>query len=100
MSNTTFELNGTTLTVKPEGELDSMTSPVFETELRQHLPGAASIIVDFEQLEYISSAGLRALLSVEQSLEDQNAQMKLIHVNEHILEIFELVGFLNVITVE
>ncbi len=100
MSNTVFELNGTTLTVKPAGELDSATSPVFEAELREKLPGANKIIVDFEKVDYISSAGLRVFLAVEQYLENQDAEMKLIHVNEHIMEIFELVGFLDVITVE
>ena len=100
MSNTVFELNGTTLTVKPAGELDSATSPVFEAELREKLPGASQIIVDFEKVDYISSAGLRVFLAVEQYLENQDAEMKLIHVNEHIMEIFELVGFLDVITVE
>lgn len=100
MLNTTFELNGTTLTVKPVGELDSMTSPAFEAELRQHLTGVASIIVDFEKLNYISSAGLRVFLAMEQSLKDRNAEMKLIHVSEHIMEIFDLVGFLDVVTVE
>ena len=100
MLNTTFELNDTTLTVKPVGELDSMNSPAFEAELRQHLTGVASIIVDFENLNYISSAGLRVFLAMEQSLEDRNAEMKLIHVSEHIMEIFDLVGFLDVVTVE
>ena len=100
MSDTVFELNGTALTVKPVGQLDRMTSPIFEGELRRQLSGISSLIVDFEQVEYISSAGLRVLLAVEQFLEKQNAEMKLIHVNENILEIFDLVGFRDVITVE
>ena len=100
MTNTIFDLNGATLTVKPVGELDSMSAPAFEAELNRHLPGANRLIVDFEQVTYISSAGLRVLLAVEQTLEDRNAEMKLIHVNEHIMEILELVGFLDVITVE
>ena len=100
MLNTTFELNDATLTVKPVGEMDSMTSPAFEEELHQHLTGVASIIVDFEKLNYISSAGLRVFLAMEQFLEDRNAEMKLIHVNEHIMEIFDLVGFLDIVTVE
>lgn len=100
MSNTVFELNGKTLTVKPMGELDSMSSPVFEKELRAHLAGADSIIVDFEQVNYISSAGLRVFLAVENTLEERGAEMKLIHVNEHIIEIFDLVGFMDVVSVE
>ena len=98
MAGTVFEMNGTTLTAKPEGELDSMTSPVFEAELRAHLAGAENVIVDFENVEYISSAGLRALLAVDRSLE--GAEMKLIHVNELIMEIFEMVCFTDMIRVE
>ena len=100
MSNTVFELNGTTLTVKPVGELDSMTSPVFETELRRHLTGVTSVIVDFREVRYISSTGLRVFLSVENTLENQGAEMKLIHVNEYIIEIFQLVGFMDVVKIE
>ena len=100
MSKTVFELNGKTLTVKPIGELDSMTSPIFEKEFRQHLSGVDSIIVDFEKVDYISSAGLRVFLAVENTVEEQGAEMKLIHVNEHIIEIFDLVGFMDVVDVE
>lgn len=100
MSNTVFERNGTTLTVKPVGELDSMTSPAFESELREHLPGITSLIVDFEQVSYISSAGLRVFLAVEKTLESQGAEMKIIHVHAYIMEVFELVGFTDIITVE
>ena len=100
MSETVFELNGTTLTVKPVGELDSMTSPVFEAELREHLDGVTGVIVDFGEVVYISSAGLRVFLNMERIMEERNAEMKLIHVREHILEIFNLVGFMDVVTVE
>ena len=100
MLNTSFEWNGTTLTVKPAGELDSITSPVFETELHQNLSGADMIIIDFEQVNYISSAGLRVLLAMEQYLGSRNAGMKLIHVNKYIMEIFDLVGFREIVTVE
>ena len=100
MLKTVFERNGTTLLVKPDGELDSMTSPVFEGELRPNLAEAGEVIIDFENVDYISSAGLRVLLAAENYLEDHNAEMKLIHVNKYIMEVFEMVGFLDVITVE
>ena len=100
MSDTVFELNGATLTVKPAGALDSMTSPAFEEELRQRMPGAGMIIIDLEKVNYISSAGLRVILAAEQYQEKQNAEMKIIHVSENIMEIFEMVGFLDVIPVE
>lgn len=100
MSNTVFDLNGPTLTVKPIGELDSMSAPIFEEEFSRHLSDGTDIIVDFKEVSYISSAGIRALLATENALEKRGAKMKLIHVNEHIIEIFELVGFMDVITVE
>lgn len=100
MSNAVFELDGRALTVKPVGELDSVSSPVFEKELRQHLSGVDSVVVDFEKVNYISSAGLRVFLAVENTLDERGVKMKLIHVNEHIIEIFDLVGFMDVVEVE
>lgn len=100
MKNTIFEQNGTTLTVKPLGELNSATSPMFEAELRQRLPGVSSVIIDLEKLDYVSSAGLRVFLATEQYLENQGAEMKVIHVNEQVMDVFDLVGFTDVITVE
>lgn len=100
MSNTIFEKQGSILTVKPEGRLDTATSPVLESELRGYLDGVQEIIMDFEKVGYISSGGLRVLLATEQLLEDRGGSMKLIHVNEHILDIFELVGFMEMVKVE
>lgn len=100
MSNTVYELNGTVLTVKPVGELDSLTAPDFKEELLPHLTSVSEAIIDFEKVDYISSAGLRVLLFAENYLENQNANLKIIHINEYIREVFELVGFLDVITVE
>lgn len=100
MINTAFESEGTTLTVKPDGQLDSMTSPPFEEEVRRHLSGVRNVIVDFEKVDYVSSAGLRVFLALDSTLKDQDAEIKLIHVNENIMEIFEMVGFPEVITVE
>ena len=100
MSNTVYELNGTVLTVKPVGELDSLTAPDCKDGLLPHLTSVSEAIIDFEKVDYISSAGLRVLLFAENYLENQNANLKIIHVNEYIREVFELVGFLDVITVE
>ncbi len=99
MSSTVFEKKDTTLSVWPEGRLDTATSPVLEKEVREHLDGVRSIIMDFEHVEYISSGGLRALLTIEKLIEEQDGDMRLLHVNENIMEIFELVGFMEVITV-
>ena len=100
MSATIFEKQGSVLTVKLEGRLDTATSPVLENELRQYLDGVQEITMDFANVEYISSGGLRVLLATEQLLENRGGSMKLTHVNEHILEVFELVGFMDVVKVE
>jgi len=100
MSATIFEKQGNVLTVKPEGRLDTATSPVLENELKKHLDGVQEIIMDFSNVDYISSGGLRVLLATEQLMEARDGSIKLIHVNQHIIEIFELVGFMEVIKVE
>ena len=100
MSATIFEKQGTTLTVKPEGRLDSATSPILEEELKQHLDGVENMTMDFANLEYISSAGLRVLLESEKILEERGGGLRLIHVNARILEVLQLVGFIEIVTVE
>ncbi len=99
MSSTIFEKKDGTLNVLPEGRLDTATSPVLEKEVREQLDGVQHIIMDFAHVEYISSGGLRALLTIEKLIEERDGDMRLFHVNENIMEIFELVGFTDVITV-
>ena len=99
MSSTIFEKKDSTLSVWPEGRLDTATSPVLEKEVREQLDGVQHIIMDFAHVEYISSGGLRALLTIEKQIEERDGDMRLLHVNANIMEIFELVGFTDVITV-
>ena len=99
MSATIFEKQGSALTVKPEGRLDTVASPVLESELKQHLDGVREITMDFSGVTYISSGGLRMLLTTQQLIEDRGGSMKLIHVNDYVLEVFEMVGFMDVVTV-
>ena len=98
--NIEFIKNGTTLTVKPEGRLDTATSPELEKRMAPEMEGMAEIIIDLERVEYISSGGLRVLLAAEQEMEDRDGQMKVIHVNEHVMNILDITGFLDIITVE
>ena len=100
MSGTVFEKKGSLLTVKPEGRLDTAASLTLSEELEAQLDGVTEIIMDFEKVEYIASSGLRVLLTAEQRMEECGGKMKLIHVNEYIIAIFDLVGFMDVITVE
>ena len=99
MSGTIYEKQGTTLTVKPQGRLDTATSPVLEKELEQHLDGVKDVIMDFSSVEYISSSGLRMLLATEQLLEAPDVDMKVAHANEYIIEVFDMVGFMDVVEV-
>ena len=95
-----FEKNGTTLTVKPEGRLDSRTAPDLGTRLFEVLGDTSELVFDLADLEYTSSAGLRVLLSAQQEMERRDASMKVIHVNKSVMEVFDMAGFLAFIDVE
>ena len=92
-------LNGTELAVALEGRLDTSTAPQLETELNGSLDGITALTLDFEKLEYVSSAGLRVLLSAQKTMNKQG-EMKLIHVGDAIMEIFEVTGFSDILTIE
>lgn len=92
-------LNGTELSIELVGRLDTTTAPQLEAELKSSLNGVNSLILDFAQLEYISSAGLRVLLSAQKVMNKQG-KMVIKHVNETILEVFEVTGFTDVLTIE
>ena len=98
--NIDFLKDGTTLTVKPVGRLDTATSPELERRMQPEMQGMKDIIMDLEKVDYISSGGLRVLLAVEQEMEETDGSMKVIHVNPHIMEIFEITGFLDLLTIE
>ena len=87
------------LTLALEGRLDTTTAPQLEAEIKSSLDGVSELIFDFEQLEYISSAGLRVLLSAQKTMNKQGS-MKITNVAETILEIFEVTGFSDILTIE
>lgn len=87
------------LLVLLEGRLDTTTAPDLEKELKESLDGVTDLTLDLEKLEYISSAGLRVLLSAQKIMNSQGS-MKLIHVNETIMEIFDVTGFVDILTIE
>ena len=100
MADTIFQKTGSTLAVKPFGRLDAAAAPVLEREIMSRLDGVRNMTMDFSEVEYISSGGLRVLLAAEQLLEDRGGRLHLTHVNRHIVDIFEMVGFLDVVKVE
>ena len=100
MTNTIFEKNGSILTVKPEGRLDTATSPELEKEITPYLEEAQNVVMDFERVEYLSSGGLRLLLAIEQKMTDKGGGLKLIHVNQYIFEVLEMMGMTKEMTIE
>ena len=87
------------VTVALEGRLDTITAPDLEKELKILNEGAEEVIFDFADLEYISSAGLRVLLSEQKSLQPSGGKMIVKNVNEVIMEVFEITGFVEVLTI-
>ena len=80
------------------GRLDTVTAPELEKELKAALEGVSELTLDFGKLEYISSAGLRVLLSAQKTMNKQG-EMKILNVNETIMEIFEVTGFADILTI-
>ena len=91
--------NGSALTIAPEGYLDTTTAPELRAVLETALAGVTELTFDFAKLEYISSSGLRLLLFAQKRMNEQGS-MKVIHANSVILEIFEVTGFADVLTLE
>ena len=92
-------LNGTELTVAIAGRLDTTTAPQLEAELKQSAAGIEKLVLDFTALEYLSSAGLRVLLSTQKMMNKQG-EMIIKNVNDTINEIFEVTGFIDILTIE
>lgn len=91
--------NGNELDIALEGRLDTTTAPELDAALRASLDGVTALRLDFAGLEYISSAGLRVLLSAQKIMNKQG-EMKLTNVGEQIMEIFEVTGFSDILTIE
>ncbi|MBR4895728.1 MAG: STAS domain-containing protein [Clostridia bacterium] len=90
---------GTSLTLALEGRLDTITAPELEAVLKEELEDVEALTFDFTALEYISSAGLRVLLSAQKQMNRQGT-MKVTGVGEVIMEIFEVTGFSDILTIE
>lgn len=90
---------GSTMTLGIEGRLDTVTAPQLEKELKESLDGIKELIIDAAKLEYISSAGLRVLLSAQKTMNKQGS-MVVKNVSEEVSEIFEVTGFSDILTIE
>ena len=92
-------LDGTKLCLAPVGRLDTITAPEFENELYTSLNGVKDLIIDFAGISYISSAGLRVILKAQKQMNIKGS-MKVTGVNDMIMEVFEITGFANILTIE
>ena len=87
------------LTLQLEGRLDTTTAPALEQELKDSLNGITHLVLDMEQLAYLSSARLRVILAAQKQMNKQG-QMVVRHVNDTIMEVFNLTGFSDILTIE
>lgn len=99
MLNMSKKTDGMKLIVKLEGRLDTTTAPMLEGELKLAIDGIASLVFDMAGLEYISSAGLRVLLSAQKVMNRQGS-MVIKNANEEVKEVFEVTGFSDILTIE
>ena len=81
------------------GRLDTTTAPVLDAALKESLAGVSELTLDFSEVGYISSAGLRVLLTAQKLMNTQG-RMKITHVNEIVKEIFDISGFSRILTIE
>ena len=87
------------LVLELEGRIDTLTAPALEAELKQSINGINELIIDFKDIEYISSAGLRVILSAQKVMNTQGS-MIIKNVNKDVMEIFDITGFADFLTIE
>lgn len=95
----TEERNNNSVTLKIEGRLDTTTAPTLEKTIDEILEDITELILDMNQLTYVSSAGLRVLLSTQKKM-NKIGMMKLIGVCEEVMEVFEMTGFVDILNIE
>lgn len=92
-------MNGTDMTIALSGRLDTTTAPELEREVKENLSGVTALTIDCADLEYISSAGLRVLLTANKIMRGKGG-VKVIHVGENVMEVFEITGFADILNIE
>ena len=92
-------LNDTSVMLKIVGRLDTTTAPELEAAVDGCAAGIKELVLDCSALEYVSSAGLRVILKAQKMMNTQG-DMKLTHVNETIMEVFDITGFADILTIE
>ena len=85
--------------IELEGRLDTTTAPALDKTIGNDIVGTKNLVLDFKSLEYISSAGLRVLLGAQKTMQ-KIGSMKVINVCEDVMEVFEMTGFADILTIE
>lgn len=93
------DINGSKMKIALEGRLDTTTAPQLEAEIKDSINGITDLDVDFSDLSYISSAGLRVLLSAQKIMNKQG-KMTIYNANADIMDVFEVTGFIDILNVE
>ena len=91
--------NSEETTIQLAGRLDTNTAPALDKTISNDIDGTKNLVLDFKNLEYISSAGLRVLLAAQKKMQ-KIGSMKLINVREEVMEVFEMTGFADILTIE
>jgi len=99
MLNIKEEKNASALTIALAGRLDTATAPQLDAQLKASLAGITQLVIDMNELEYVSSAGLRVLLAAQKTMNKQG-KMTVKNVRQVIREVFEVTGFVNFLTIE
>lgn len=97
--NIEIKKNAEELILEIKGRLDTITAPALDKTINENLCGIKSLILDFKNLEYISSAGLRTVLNAQKIMK-QKGVMKVVNVCELVMEVFEVTGFKDILTIE
>jgi anti-sigma B factor antagonist len=90
---------GKKLTLAAVGRIDTSTAPDFEKSITENVQGAEELVLDMQGVEYISSAGLRVILKAQKLMLSQG-KMKVINISESVMEVFEITGFTDILTIE
>lgn len=91
---------GKTMIIKVSGRIDTTTAPELDKTIKNSIENTSELILDFENLDYISSAGLRVILSAQKTMNQQGGKMKVTNVNEIVAEVFEITGFADILNIE
>lgn len=95
-----IDKDGTTVNINVSGRIDTTTAPQLEEAILPELAGANDVVIDFKELEYISSAGLRLLLMLQKKMNSVSGTFKILNVNDFVMEVLEMTGFKDILTIE